>query len=139
VNRRLYRSRSDRMIGGVAAGIADYLDADSALVRIGWAILVVITGGVALIAYVVAWIVVPEAPSDGVMTVTDAESGDSSPARSVTAGNAGIVVGIGLVLLGVWFLVREYLPNIDWSLLWPLVLVGIGVLILITSMRRREG
>ena len=63
MNGRLYRSRTDRMIGGVAAGIADYINADPALVRIGWAILVVITGGVALVAYIVAWIVVPEAPA----------------------------------------------------------------------------
>ncbi len=48
------------------------------------------------------------------------------------------MVGIGLVLVGVWFLLREYLPDIDWGLLWPLFLVGIGALILVTSMRRRE-
>ena len=62
MNRRLYRSRTDSMIGGVAAGLADYLNADPALVRIVWAILVVVTGGAALIVYIVAWIVVPEEP-----------------------------------------------------------------------------
>lgn len=140
MNGRLYRSRTDRMIGGVAAGIADYINADPALVRIGWAILVVITGGVALVAYIVAWIVVPEAPAGE--PVAGAEPGAAlvtEPSRSTSAGNAGVVVGVGLVLLGVWFLVREYLPDIDWSLLWPLVLVGIGVLILVTSMRRGQG
>ena len=50
-----------------------------------------------------------------------------------------MVVGIGLVVVGVWFLLREYLPDINWGLLWPLVLVGIGALILVTSMRRRAG
>ncbi len=62
MNRRLYRSRSDSMIGGVAAGLAAYLNADPALVRIVWAILVVVTGGAALVVYIVAWIVVPEEP-----------------------------------------------------------------------------
>ena len=47
MNRRLYRSRSDSMIGGVAAGLAAYLNSDPALVRIVWAILVVLTGGLA--------------------------------------------------------------------------------------------
>ncbi len=65
MNRRLYRSRTDSMIGGVAAGLADYLNADPALVRIVWAILVVVTGGAALVVYIVAWIVVPEGPADG--------------------------------------------------------------------------
>ena len=63
MNRRLYRSRTDSVLGGVAGGLADYLNADPALVRIAWAILVVVTGGAALLAYIVAWIVVPEEPA----------------------------------------------------------------------------
>jgi fatty acid desaturase len=50
---------------------------------------------------------------------------------------AGIVVGVGLVLIGVWFLVREYVPAVDWDLLWPVILIGIGALILVSSSRRR--
>ena len=49
-----------------------------------------------------------------------------------------MVVGIGLVLIGLWFLLREYLPDFDWKLVWPFVVVGAGVLILATSMRRRR-
>ncbi len=63
MNRRLYRSRTDTVIGGVASGLAAYLNADPALIRIAWAILVVVTGGVALLVYIVAWIVVPEEPA----------------------------------------------------------------------------
>jgi hypothetical protein len=47
------------------------------------------------------------------------------------------VVGVGLVLIGVWFLVREYVPAVDWDLLWPVILIGIGALILVSSSRRR--
>jgi phage shock protein C len=152
MNQRLYRSRSDRIIGGVAAGIADYVNADPALVRVVWAILVVVTGGVALVAYIVAWIVVPEAPATPIASAepaTDPVTGEVTPTPvsgvpassdpSGSAGRAGVVVGIGLVLIGAWFLIRPYLPDIDWSLLWPLVLVGIGAVILFTSMRRRDG
>jgi phage shock protein C len=157
VNRRLYRSRTDSMIGGVAAGLADYLNADPALVRIVWAILVVVTGGAALIVYIVAWIVVPEAPAvtgesiaPAAEPTTDPLTGEvvapidqpataSASTRSGSPGQAGVVVGIGLVVVGVWFLLREYLPEIDWGLIWPLVLVGIGALVLVTSMRRRDG
>ena len=147
MNRRLYRSRSDTVIGGVAAGLADYLNADPALVRIAWAILVVITGGAALIAYVVAWIVVPEEPDTPVAAAeptTDPVTGEVvTPASAPivpaprSGMSAGVVIGLGLVLIGVWFLVREFLPPIDWSLVWPLVLVGIGALVLFASMRRR--
>jgi phage shock protein C len=151
VNRRLYRSRTDTIIGGVAAGLAAYLNADPALVRIVWAILVVVTGGAALVVYIVAWIVVPEEPvGPDVPPTTDPVTGEvvtpaGEPAgaaispRSGAGGQAGVVVGIGLVVIGLWFLLREYLPEIDWGLIWPLVIVGIGALVLVTSMRRHEG
>jgi phage shock protein C len=152
MNRRLYRSRTDTVIGGVAAGLADYLNADAALIRIAWAVLVVVTGGAALILYVIAWVVVPEQPeglrsaaepsTDPVTGEVVAPAAPSTPAPAGSAGSggtAGVVVGIGLVLVGIWFLLREYLPEIDWGLIWPLVLVGIGAVVVVTSFRRREG
>ena len=48
------------MLAGVAGGLAELWDADPSLVRIGWALLVVFTGGIALIVYIVMAIVVPE-------------------------------------------------------------------------------
>ena len=149
MSRRLYRSRTDTVIGGVAAGLASYLSADPALVRIAWAILVVVTGGAALIVYIVCWVVVPEEPEvqAAVEATTDPVTGEVvapaaqplQPIATGASGTAGVVLGIGLVVLGAWLLLREYLPQIDWSLIWPLVLVGIGALILVTSMRRRAG
>lgn len=152
MNRRLYRSRTDTVIGGVAAGLADYLNADAALIRIAWAVLVVVTGGAALILYIIAWVVVPEKPeglgsaaepsTDPVTGEVVAPAASSTPASARSAGSggtAGVVVGIGLVLVGIWFLLREYLPEIDWGLIWPLVLVGIGAVVVVTSFRRREG
>ncbi len=153
MTRRLYRSRTDTMLGGVASGLATYLNADPALVRVAWAVLVVITSGAALLAYIVAWVVIPEEPvgvdasaepaTDPVTGETIAPVVATQPATAagprVSDGRAGVVVGVGLVLIGLWFLVREYLPDIDWSLIWPLVIVGVGAVILVTSMRRREG
>jgi phage shock protein C len=60
--RRLFRSRSERVLGGVAGGVAEYLELDPALVRVAWAILILATGGAFLVLYVIMWIVVPEAP-----------------------------------------------------------------------------
>ena len=59
---RLYRSSDDRMLAGVAGGLAEMLDADPSIIRIVWALLVVLTGGLALLVYVVMAVVVPEAP-----------------------------------------------------------------------------
>ena len=60
---RLYRSRDDRMIAGVAGGVAERLDADPSIIRIVWAVLIFLTGGLALLVYIVMAIVVPERPA----------------------------------------------------------------------------
>src|SRR5437868_3622470 len=59
---RLYRSERDRMLGGVAGGLAEYFDLDPALVRVAWAVLIIGSGGLFLLLYIVMWFVVPEAP-----------------------------------------------------------------------------
>jgi len=133
MTRRLYRSRTDTVFSGVAAGLATYLNADPALVRIAWAILVPLTGGVALVAYIVASFVVQQAPA-----ADAAAEPAEAPEPTVSDGRAGMIVGIGLVLLGLWFLVRPALPAIDWNLVWPLVIVAIGGLILVRSMNRGD-
>ena len=58
--RLLRRSRSDRMVAGVCAGLANYLRIDPTVVRIGFAVVAIITWGVALLAYLIAWAVMPE-------------------------------------------------------------------------------
>lgn len=61
VDKRLYRSRDDKMIAGVCGGIAEYFGIDPVIVRV---ILVVITlmGGAGVLAYLIMWAVVPLAP-----------------------------------------------------------------------------
>ena len=139
MNRRLTRSR-DAMVGGVAAGVANWIGADPALVRIAWALLVPLTAGAALLAYIVAWIVVPEEPrvaagaAGAEVTATEDETTATGKGDD---GRAALLVGGGLVLIGLWFLVREFLPSIDWGFIWPLLLVGAGLVILVTASRRR--
>ena len=60
---RLYRSPDDRMLAGVAGGLAENWNIDPSLVRIVWAVLIVLTGGLAFLVYVVMAIVVPERPA----------------------------------------------------------------------------
>ena len=58
-------------------------------------------------------------------------------ARAQRGPGAGpILIGSLLVLLGVWFLVREYVPTIDWDWFWPLVLVALGVVVLVMAIDR---
>jgi len=61
LRKRLYRSRGDRRVAGVCAGIADYLGVDATLVRIAW-VLLALAGGPGLLLYIVLAVIVPEAP-----------------------------------------------------------------------------
>jgi phage shock protein C len=55
----LVRSRNGRMVAGVCAGVADYFGWDMTLVRVIVAVVAVITGGAGLLAYLVAWAIIP--------------------------------------------------------------------------------
>lgn len=65
---RLYRSRADRILGGVAAGVAIQLNLDPSLVRVGWVLLAIFTGGIFALVYVVMWVIVPEEPGGAAWT-----------------------------------------------------------------------
>jgi phage shock protein C len=56
----LVRPRDGRMLAGVCAGVADYFGFDVTLVRVIWAVVAVITGGAGILAYLVAWIIIPD-------------------------------------------------------------------------------
>ena len=65
------RSMTDRKIAGVCAVVADYFDWDPTLVRIVW-LLATLIPGPNILAYIVCWIVLPEAPATGSVTQTAA-------------------------------------------------------------------
>src|SRR5689334_12191759 len=61
--RRLYRSRHERIVGGVCGGLAEYFAIDPLIVRI-IAVALVFAGGAGFLAYLAAWLLVPEADAD---------------------------------------------------------------------------
>ena len=78
--RKLYRSRTNRMVGGVLAGVADYLGVDPTLLRVVYAALAFFTSFFpAFVLYVIAMIVIPEEPADSVIDVPYSEVAVSPP------------------------------------------------------------
>ena len=71
LGRRIYRSRHERMVGGVAGGLGAYLGIDPTLVRILFVFLTLAGSGIGLLAYLILWIIVPKAPLDEEPTVDD--------------------------------------------------------------------
>jgi len=60
--KRLYRSKTDRMLGGVCGGMGVYFNLDPVLMRLVWVILF-FAGGIGVLGYILAWIIIPEEPS----------------------------------------------------------------------------
>jgi phage shock protein PspC (stress-responsive transcriptional regulator) len=79
--KRLMRSSTDRKLAGVCGGLGEYLGVDSTLVRLIWAILSVVPGAIigGIVAYIVAWIIIPLAPE---VQFVRAENAGPRPAQS---------------------------------------------------------
>jgi phage shock protein C len=57
--KRLYRSRKDKILGGVCGGLAEYFGIDPTLLRLVWVVFTLL-GGAGFLAYMIAWIVIPK-------------------------------------------------------------------------------
>jgi phage shock protein PspC (stress-responsive transcriptional regulator) len=58
--KRLYRSQTNRKIAGICGGLGEYLNVDPTLVRLAWVLIAFISGGLALLAYIVLIFVIPD-------------------------------------------------------------------------------
>ncbi len=137
MERRLQRPPDKAMIGGVCAGIADYFSVDPTWIRL-LAVLLIFASGFGLVAYIVAWIVIPRGPlavpaDNAPLPLQAAAARDSQPSRGV-----GFIPGVILILLGMVFLFDELFWWFDWDYVWPLLLVGAGVLMIFHSLKPNE-
>jgi len=127
---RLYRSREDRVIAGVAGGFARYLGVDPVLVRLAIVALAII-GGSGLLAYVIAWIVMPEEPGP-----TDGEFDAPAPDRPpISSGRMRMMTGVFLVLIGVGLFAQSVIPSLD-KVFWPAVIVASGAGLIFLGAKR---
>jgi len=159
MEKRLYRSRSDRMIWGVCGGLARYFDMDATIIRV-IAVLSIFLGSVGIWVYIILAIVVPledskaTEPKDAIkenveeMKETASELGRELRSSLAREGEPSAVterrhrrrnaLGIVLIVIGILFLLGNF--NLfwwfRWGTLWPLVIVAIGALIIFGTRRR---
>jgi phage shock protein C len=151
VARRLTRDARNAMVGGVAAGFAQYLDVDPVLVRLGF-VLLAFVNGLGLLFYLACWIVMPRGEAS-VAPVSPAPGGALGEARAAgerlaagvraaapDAAAAQLAVGTVLVIVGALLLGH----NLEWfhwphwlrfDTLWPLLLVALGLGLIAKSRR----
>lgn len=122
---RVLRRSTDRVIGGVCAGLGRYLGIDPVLLRIAFVVLA-LAGGGGIVLYIVAWILMPEE--------RPGEALGSAPPSS--AETLRLVAGGTLIAVGVILLLDLSIPRIG-KYLWPLALVTIGIAIIVQASARR--
>ena len=149
---RLERSTTNKAIGGVCGGIAEYLQVDATLVRVFFVLFAIFTAGIGFLGYLVLLVLmplpgqhppfvqsVPGAPGDPSVATTMPVSGTPPPPPDPEATERRrAMFGYFLVAIGVVFLASNLglFRVVRFDLVWPLVIVGVGALLLAERIRR---
>lgn len=128
MEQRLYRSRTDRWIAGVAGGLATFLRVDATLVRVAF-VLLALWNGFGILLYIVMILIVPEEPTGDVPV-----EGAVPPPQTWDAETRNRNLGTLLVLGGLYLLVRAspvLSPYVQESVVAFLLIVAGVVLLLV--------
>lgn len=155
MDKKIYRSRNDKMMGGVCGGIAEYFNIDSTVVRL-LAVLLFFAEGIGFFLYFISWVIIPEAAypdsntfndsdkdndqrEDKDFSSTDFGKADSSNGSGKTdSSNGSKLIGIGLIAIGLLLLVDKWVPYFHWRRFWPLILVGFGAVLVLKGVKDNE-
>ncbi len=149
MERRLYRSRKNRVFAGVAGGLGEYFDIDPVFIRVIF-VVATLAGASGLLAYIILWIVVPKerllyatntTTTEGVTNMSEGSSGEKqNPGYGYRhhKHNGSVMGGIILIVIGGLFLADNYLPHFRFGDTWPLILVAIGIGLIMNSIHRAE-
>ncbi len=128
MSKRLYRSVENSKLGGVCGGLGEYFNVDPTFIRI-IAILLIFADGVGILAYIIAWIIMPKKPLNLVGTPT--ETGESDWNRYLP--------GVILIVVGLLLLVKNYCWWFDFGdIFWPMLLIIAGLFVIFSAGGKRE-
>ncbi|NLM36685.1 MAG: PspC domain-containing protein [Firmicutes bacterium] len=125
--KRLYRSRTDRVFGGVAGGLAAYFNVDVVVIRLLWILSLSIGGG---LVYLIAWFIIPEEDD-----TPDRTEGQTSPEDEERQWRRG---GIILIVVGLFFLWRALFPWPRFRDFAPFFLIILGIIMLFSGLKRNR-
>jgi phage shock protein C len=139
MKQQLFRNKSNKIIGGVATGLADYFDTDPVLIRVAFVVLAFMHG-IGLLAYIILWIVMPVKPGEPVVSDPNAPFPQAAPLQQPERTTTGRFAtgGIVLIVLGLMFLADNFIPHFDIDDYWPVVLIAIGAGILWNVFSKRQ-
>lgn len=150
--KKLYRVVDGAYVGGVCAGLAEYYELDTIVVRILAVLIAMLTFGIGIIAYLILWARVPvETERSGPYDVTpeSAEStafgcvdlSSNAPDRHASGisifARLAVAVGLMAIFLLVSTGVSPLVPGTDWWQFWPLVFLMLGLCLIVIPIRTR--
>lgn len=131
--KKLYRSSSNKVFLGVLGGLGDALNIEPLVLRILYVILALGSPLNLTLLYIIAALIIPS--DEGIIY--------SENSSSSSNGNTGRIIGVGLIVLGIFFLLQNFLPIINLRIIpqlnaifrslfnfWPLLLIVLGVYII---------
>lgn len=137
MDKKLYRSRNDKMISGVAGGLGNYFEIDPVLIRIIF-IAATFMSGVGAVSYILLWIIVPIEPVVRIAGEPDITIPEQNIVEeSDTKKRRGAVVGVILIAFGAIFLADNLLPFFDFEEFWPMLLIAIGIGLVWNANKKR--
>lgn len=144
MEKKLYRDESQKVIGGVCAGLAEYFGVDIAVIRLLFLFLLIFKGG-GIIIYIVLWIALPKKsyqPPFVDYTVPPTAPPQANPQmfnQPKKRSTASIIAGAVLVLLGVYFIMDDFniIPNWDFNHFWPVILIAIGIVFVFSGGKKQ--
>ncbi len=140
-SKKLYRSRKNRIIAGVAGGLGEYFGIDPTVIRLLF-ILLIFTGGGGILFYLALWLFMPlqksatkkteETVRENLNEMKEKFNNVVSQAKVLPERNEKNYWGILLVFFGLLLLLNNYTFLHFWTdnLIWPFILVVIGFIIL---------
>lgn len=132
-NNKFYRDSENRVLGGVCSGLAKYFNIDVALLRVLF-VIALLFASFGFWLYIILWVVIP---ADGQQSAPSSQQ--SVPVVNVQSPkSAAVFAGVIVILIGILFLINNFIP-ISWVWkLWPLILVGIGAVMIYKATKKGD-
>ena len=144
MNKKLFRKPVGAMLGGVCAGLGEYLGISPLFIRLFF-VLWAVTGGSAFLVYLVLWVVIPTEGDTYPMNLDGRIKQVGKEISEVARHpNSQLVVfaGVGLIGMGVFFILQQagfpWSGWFNWDVIWPVVLVLAGIALIVRSLIRKS-